>query len=146
MAALSLCCAGRIPGESRLSREPSAAYLGVQYFVWRRIDRLWRACDDPQFRAHAVLQPGGRAAGGMGGRRNYGDADLRRDLRSVDWRVVGSYALAIGPAPSVHVRLRDSGRGCILLPVRSAERMVAEPSAPLHGHDVGDGAGIAELV
>ena len=33
-----------------------------------RFDRLWRALYDPQFRPHAVLQPGGRAASGMGGR------------------------------------------------------------------------------
>ena len=65
------------------------------------------------------------SAGGVGRRGNGGNADLRCDLRSVDRGMVGSHALAMGPAPSVHVRLRGSGRDRILLPVRSPARMVA---------------------
>src|SRR6266850_1462097 len=144
MAVRSLCCAGRNPGEPRFNLKPSAAHPVLKYFVWRGVDRVWRACGDPQFRPHAVLQPGDGTAGGMGGRGDNGDADLRRDLRSVDWRMVGSHALAMGSAPSVYVRLRGSGRDRILFPVRSAERMVTEPSAHVHGRDAGDGASAAE--
>src|SRR6267378_2909854 len=143
MAVLNLCCAGRSPGESRFKLKPSAAHPVLEYFVWGRIDRLWRACGDPQFRAHAVLQPGGGTARGMGGRRDNDHADLRRDLRSVDWRMVRSHALAMGPAPSVHVRLRGSRCDRILLPIRSANRMVADSAAPLHVRDAGDGASAA---
>jgi len=58
------------------------------------------------------------------GRRGDGaDADLRCDLRSVDWGMVGPHAIAMGPAPSVYVCLRYPGRGLILFPVRSAARM-----------------------
>src|SRR6267378_684086 len=98
MVVLNVCCAGRVRGESRFNLEPSATHPVLQYFVWRRFDRLWRTCDDPQFHAHAVLQPGGGTAGGMGWRGDYGYADLRRDLRSVDRGMVGSHALAMGPA------------------------------------------------
>ena len=109
-----------------LNLKPSAAHAVRQYLLRDRIDRLWRASDHPHFRSPAVFQSGGRAAGRVGRRRDDGDADLRCDLRSADRRMVGSHPLAMGPAPSVHVRLRDSGRGRILLPVRSPARMVAE--------------------
>src|SRR5216683_4668467 len=144
MVVTSVQRAEKIPGEQRFNFKPNTADLLRQYLVRRRIDCLWSASDDARVRPHAVLQPGGGAAGGMGGRRDDGNAHLRRDLRSVDWRMVGSHALAMGPAASVHVRLGGSCRGRILLPVRSAARMVAEPSPHLHGRDADNGASAAE--
>src|SRR5258707_5193731 len=101
MAVLSVWRAENIPGEHAAIRlKPSAAHHVYQYLVWHRIDRIRHSSDRPHFRPHAVLQSGGGAACGVGGSRNGGDADLRCDLRPVDWRMVGSHALAMGPAPS----------------------------------------------
>src|SRR5579862_6160959 len=144
MIAPSVWRAERIPGEPRLKLRPSAAHAVHQYFVWRRIDRVRRASDHPHFRPHAVLQPGGGTARGVGWGGDGGDAYLRCDLRSLDRGMVRSHPLAMGPAPSVHVRLRGSGRDRILLPVRSPARMAEELSARLHGRDVDDGASAAE--
>src|ERR1700691_2154743 len=145
MVVLNARRAGSVPGEHRsINLKPSATHPVDQYPVRHRIDRLRDTSDRANFRPPAVLQPGGWAARGVGRRRNGADTDLRRDLRSVDWRMVGSHAIAMGPASSVHVRLCASDRGRILLPVRSAARMDADPSAYLHGRDADDGASAAE--
>src|ERR1700676_4813806 len=133
MVALSVRCAVSDRGEERFNVRAYAAYLVDQYFVRRRIDRIWSASDRAHFRTAAVLQPGGWAAGRVGRRRGGGDANLRRDLRSVDWRMVRPHAIAMAPAPSVNVCLRDSGRGRLLLPVRPSARMDDGPSAYLPG-------------
>src|ERR1022692_3627529 len=132
MAVTSVWPAERIPGEPRLNLKPSPAYALRQYLLWRRIDCLWSASGHPHVRPHAVLQPSGGAAGGMGRRCDGSNPDLRCDLRSVDRRMVGSHPLAMGPASSIHVRLGGSGRDRILLSVQSTIRMVEEPSAGLH--------------
>src|ERR1700722_14562145 len=106
MVALSVWRVGSIPGEhAAINLKPSAANPFHKYLVRDRIDRLWNSPDHSHFRSHAFLQPGGRAPRGVGRRGDGGDADLRRVLRSVDRGVVGSHAIAMGPAPSVHVRL-----------------------------------------
>src|SRR5208282_5425007 len=129
-----------------INLKSSPAHHVRQCLVRRRIGRLWSASDRAHFDLDAVLQPGGGTAGRVGGRRDGDNDDLRCDLRSADRGMVGSHALAMGPAPSVHVRLRASDRGRVLPPVQSPDRMVAEPSVRLPDRDAGGGAPTAEPV
>jgi hypothetical protein len=94
-----------------------AAHPFDQHSVRRRIDRLWRR--DPTGLAY-VLQPGRRSSGGLGEGAAGADADLRCDHRSPDRRMLGSHAIAMGPAPSVHVRFRRSTRHRILFSAQPA--------------------------
>src|SRR6516164_9254482 len=124
--------------------KPSGVNPIHQYLIRDRIGRLRRASYRAYFRPPAILQPGGGPAGAMGGRSDDGNADLRCDLRSVDWRMVGSHALAMGPASSVHVRFSSSGRGRILLPVQTPTWMAEESSAHIHDCDVSGSASAAQ--
>src|SRR5579871_5192741 len=54
--------------------------------------------------AHAVLQPGHRAAGGMGGSCDPCRDDCGRCGRPLDWPVFGYLSVPSRAAPSFHVR------------------------------------------